>query len=168
MGGEIRVAILPHCDGRHLVGLERLATELVVVDHGVRSDNHFGHRHRQIAALADAHVLLHHRQLARFLGDDQDTRKEGHRLAPRATIRAPIRAHRLGDRKQIERALENHAARHLDEDAVTQESGVERDEGVIVEAGEATEMLVHLFRVGFERLGQAADDDALRQPLEVG
>ena len=74
----------------------------------------------------------------------------------------------LADLESVERALDNHALRYLDEDAVTQEGRIERHEGVVIETGMPAEVFIDLLRVPLERLGQAADDDALRQALEIG
>ncbi len=80
VGREVRVAVLPDRQCRHLVGVERFALQLVVVDHGVGADDRLSHRHRKVLAVAHRHVVLDQRDLARLLGDQQDAGEVGDRL----------------------------------------------------------------------------------------
>ena len=101
-------------------------------------------------------MLLEDRHLARLFRYEQQAREERRRRV----------AGGAGE-DQVDRLLDRRAARHVDEDAVAMQRGVQADEGVLLELGVLAEVGVDELRVALPSVRQRADDGAFRQALEV-
>ena len=132
MRGEAAVPAVVDLEQRDVEGARALLLQLVVVEAGALAQHHLGDGVGQVNFIGDAGVGLDHGRLAARAGDDQVARLR-HRGPPG----------RGGDEQEIDRRLQHHAGREIDEGAVLDERGVERDQRVALVIGVAGQLPLH-------------------------
>jgi len=116
---------------RKVVGREVFFLNNHVIEDGLFANHDFRYWTAQ-RGCAVANVLLHHRCPASGFGDDQDTGS-----AQSCSLPGP------GNKDDLDRPIQLHPGRHVNEGAVGNERGVEGGEWMLRERRQTAEVLGH-------------------------
>src|SRR6185295_7404206 len=130
--------MLMNLNGRDMKRVVAFGLQFVMIHDCIRANYYFGHRIVEIDALTQRYIILNDAGLAALAGDYQAPRMRSDRLV------------RGGNEQQVNRRFEDHAARDFNERPVFKESGVERNESLMLEIRVPRKVLLDMRRIALD------------------